>query len=84
MVLVMRNLNTIRGLISAHQTGLDRFRLMARTAVTGKFSGGFRGVLAKINFEMRLLWDFLKMYSLSLGLSLVKKLGIETFDHPEL
>merc|ERR1712241_1615468 len=29
MVLVMRNLNTIRGLISAHKSGLDRFRLMA-------------------------------------------------------
>ena len=84
MVLVMRNLNTIRGLISAHNTGLDRFRLMARTAVTGKFSGGLRGALARFHFEMRLLWDFIKMYSLSLGMTLVKKLGIETFDNPEL
>ena len=38
MVLVMRNLNTIRSLITAHGTEVDRFRLMARSAVSGKFS----------------------------------------------
>ena len=84
MVLVMRNLNTIRGLITAHGTGVDRFRLMARSAVTGKFSGGFRGFIAKLNFEIRLFWDFIKMFSLSFGLSIVRKLGIETFNNPEL
>jgi len=84
MVLVMRNLNTIRGLITAHGTEVDRFRLMARSAVSGKFSGGFRGLLAKFRFEMSLLWDFIRMYSLSVGLNIVKKLGIESFDHPEL
>lgn len=84
MILVMRNLNTIRGLITAHGTGVDRFRTMARTAVAGKFSGGFRGALAKFVFEMRLLWDSIKMFSLSVGLNIVKKLGLEALDHPEL
>ena len=84
MVLVMRNLNTIRGLITAHSTGVDRFRTMARTAVTGRFSGGFRGVLAKFVFEMRLLWDSIKMFTLSASLNIVKKLGLEAMDHPEL
>ena len=74
MVLVMRNLNTIRGLITAHGTEVDRFRLMARSAVSGKFSGGLRGLLAKFSFEMSLLWDFIRMYSLSVGLNIVKKL----------
>jgi len=83
MVLVMRNLNTIRGLITAHKTGVDRFRLMARSAVTGKFSGGLRGFVARLNFEIRLFWDFIKMFSLSMGLSVVRKLGIVAFDNPE-
>ena len=84
MILVMRNLNTIRGLITAHRTGVDRFHTMARTAVAGKFSGGFRGALAKFVFEMRLLWDSIKMLSLSVGLNIVQKLGFEALDHPEL
>merc|ERR1711973_1083071 len=33
-----------------------------------KFRGGLRGLLAKFSFEMSLLWDFIRMYSLSVGL----------------
>ena len=80
MVLVMRNLNTIRSIITLHKSGVDRFRLMARVAVSGRFSGGFRGALARLGFELRLTWDYVKMLAMSVGFSIASKLGLAIVD----
>ena len=76
MVLVMRNLNTIRSIIQLHKSGVDRFRLMARIAVSGKFSGGLRGFMARLVFEFRLAWDFVKMTAMTVGLNIASKVGL--------
>ena len=80
MVLVMRNLNTIRSIITLHKTGVDRFRCMARVAVSGRFSGGIRGMLSRLVFELKLTWDWVKMSALSVGLGLASKLGLAIVD----
>ena len=80
MVLVMRNLNTIRSIISLHKSGVDRFRLMARVAVSGKFSGGVRGLWARLIFEMRLAWDFVKMAAMTVGFNIASKMGLAVID----
>ena len=80
MVLVMRNLNTIRSIITLHKTGVDRFRCMARVAVSGRFSGGIRGMLSRLAFELKLTWDWVKMSALSVGLGLASKLGLAIVD----
>ena len=80
MVLVMRNLNTIRSIITLHKTQVDRFRLMARVAVSGKFSGGVRGVLARCGFELKLFWDFVKMSIMSVGFGIASRLGLTLVD----
>merc|ERR1719312_1962040 len=54
IVLVMRNINTVRSIVTLHKSGVDRFRAMARIAVSGRYSGGIRGFLARVLFELRL------------------------------
>jgi len=76
MVLVMRNLNTIRSIITLHKSNVDRFRLMARVAVSGRFSGGFRGTLARVVFELKLAWDYVKVTAISVGFGIASKLGL--------
>lgn len=76
IVLVMRNLNTIRSIVTLHKSGVDRFRAMARVAVSGRFSGGFRGALARMLFEIRLAWDALKMTAIGVGMNVALRLGI--------
>ena len=80
MVLVMRNLNTIRSIIQLHKSGVDRFRLMARVAVSGRFSGGLRGLMARLVFEMRLAWDFVKMTAMTVGLNIASKVGLAVIN----
>jgi len=76
IVLVMRNLNTIRSIVTLHKSGVDRFRAMARVAVSGRFSGGFRGALARVLFEVRLAWDAVKTTAIGVGIVLAVRLGI--------
>ena len=76
IVLVMRNINTVRSIVTLHKSGVDRFRAMARIAVSGRYSGGIRGFLARVLFELRLAWDMVKMTGLGVGMSLATKLGI--------
>lgn len=78
MVLVMRNLNTIRSVLHEHGSGVDRFRAMARVAVSGRMGGGLRGGLARAGFEVRLAWDAVKMAVLRSCLALVARLGLWT------
>jgi aarF domain-containing kinase len=76
VVLVLRNLNTIRSIVRLHKSGVDRFRLMARVAVSGRFSGGFKGFLARVWFELWLAFDAVKMNGIALGMSIAARLGI--------
>jgi len=76
IVLVMRNLNTIRSIVTLHKSGVDRFRAMARVAVSGRFSGGLRGALARVMFEVRLAWDACKMTVLGVGMNIAVRLGL--------
>jgi len=76
IVLVMRNLNTIRSIVTLHKSGVDRFRAMARVAVSGRFSGGLRGALARVMFEVRLAWDACKMTAIGVGMNIAVRLGL--------
>eukprot|EP00092_Neocalanus_flemingeri_P027570 GFUD01029911.1.p1 GENE.GFUD01029911.1~~GFUD01029911.1.p1 ORF type:complete len:549 (+),score=182.34 GFUD01029911.1:59-1705(+) len=76
IVLVMRNINTIRSIVTLHKSGVDRFRAMARVAVSGRFSGGLRGVLARALFEMRLAWDAVKITAIGVGIGIAVRLGM--------
>lgn len=76
IVLVMRNINTIRSIVSLHKSGVDRFRAMARVAVSGRFSGGVKGALARVMFEVRLAWDACKMTAIGFGMNIAVRLGI--------
>jgi len=80
IVLVMRNINTVRSIVTLHKSGVDRFRLMARVAVSGRYSGGIKGLLARVWFELRLAWDKVKMTSIGVGMSIAARLGIGLSD----
>jgi len=75
IVLVMRNLNTIRSIVTLHKSGIDRFKEMARIAVIGRFSGGFRGNIARIVFEARLIWGALKTYAFGIAMAVMYHVG---------
>jgi len=76
IVLVMRNINTVRSIVTLHKSGVDRFRAMARIAVSGRYSGGIRGLFARVMFELRLAWDMVKMTTIGVGMNIAAKLGI--------
>jgi len=86
MMLIMRNLNQIRSIIKAkeHGTGVERYREMARVAVSGRLGGGIRGYVAQVTFDMRLSWDWLKTKMFKLGFSIALKLGYLPDILPEL
>ena len=48
---------------------------MARVAVSGRFSGGLRGTLAKVVFDLRLAVDWFKTGLMRLGIRLATTLG---------
>eukprot|EP00088_Acartia_fossae_P023432 TRINITY_DN2444_c0_g1_i11.p1 TRINITY_DN2444_c0_g1~~TRINITY_DN2444_c0_g1_i11.p1 ORF type:complete len:553 (-),score=124.63 TRINITY_DN2444_c0_g1_i11:498-2156(-) len=75
MMLIMRNLNQIRSIIKDHNTGVERYREMARVAVSGRLGGGVRGFAAQLAFDMRLTWDWLKMSMIKFGMSVALRLG---------
>jgi len=84
MMLIMRNLNQIRSIIKEHGTGVERYREMARVAVSGRLGGGIRGYVAQVTFDMRLSWDWLKTKMFKLGFSIALKLGYLPDILPEL
>lgn len=75
MMLIMRNLNQIRSIIKEHNTGVERYREMARVAVSGRFSGGIRGYAAQVAFDLRLTWDWFKTGFIKMGINMALKLG---------
>lgn len=64
MILVIRNLNTIRSIMQDHKSTVDRYRIMAKIAVRGKYkvanlsvSKYIRGGIYKAKFEIH-LWIY--------------------------
>ena len=55
IILVMRNLNTIRSIVTLHKSGVDRFRVMARVAVSGRLRGALARVMFQVPFKKRKL-----------------------------
>lgn len=68
MLLVIRNINTIRAIMQDHKSTVDRYRIMAKIAVRGKYKianpsvGNYvRGTLYKAKFEIHLwLYSFIQ------------------------
>ena len=58
-----------------HGSGVERYREMARVAVSGRFSGGFKGNLAILVFDLRLAWDWVKMGFMKIGFKVALSLG---------
>ncbi|XP_075230033.1 putative aarF domain-containing protein kinase 5 isoform X3 [Lycorma delicatula] len=68
LMLVTRNINTIRSIARGHGDPVDRYVVMARSATQGAFVSKDGGVIAKlgslmaqIHFEYRLMLDFVKV-----------------------
>ncbi|KAK6627329.1 hypothetical protein RUM44_009806 [Polyplax serrata] len=68
MLLVIRNINTIRAIAKDHGDPVDRFTVMARSATRGAFVDKDAGILCKlkglkqrITFEIHLWTDYLKL-----------------------
>ena len=65
MLLVFRNINTVRSIVRSHGTPINRFNIMARSAISGEFNvtGGWsRGIRDKyrtwkgrMQFDIQLL-----------------------------
>jgi len=75
LMLIMRNLNTIRAIIKDHASGVERYREMARVAVSGRYSGGLRGTLARVVFDLRLTLDWVRSNVMRVGIRLATSLG---------
>jgi len=92
-MLVFRNLNIIRSIIRDHGSGVDRHRIMARSAVKGYFIKQGSGFLSRIRgswslfvFDARLMMDWARMKLAGLSMALFKWLGyasIETITSSE-
>ena len=82
LVLIFRNLNTIRAVIKDHKTGVDRYQIMARTATQGAFVhehagvvDRFKGNWFKLLFDLRLMVDSSKQFFLKLAMRVFFYLG---------
>ena len=83
LVLIFRNLNTIRAVIKDHRTWVDRYQIMARTATQGAFvhdNAGivdrFKGNWFKLLFDVRLFYDGTKQYFARWAMKIALLLGI--------
>ena len=83
LMLIFRNLNTIRAIVHDHKTKVDRYPIMARAATEGKFvrrDGGFSEFLLgswfKFVFDLRLWVDGVKMSLIGLVMSVALFLRI--------
>ena len=58
-----------------HASGVERYREMARVAVSGRYSGGLRGRLASVMFDLRLAWDWVKTGAMKFAFSVALSMG---------
>ncbi|XP_054276944.1 uncharacterized aarF domain-containing protein kinase 5-like isoform X1 [Macrosteles quadrilineatus] len=98
LMLVTRNINTIRSIARGHGDPVDRYTVMARSATQGAFvsetsglNGHLRGLLGRLHFEIRLWWDNVRMLLIRLSLRTLQVVGLapdmavimdQSFDNP--
>ncbi|XP_054276945.1 uncharacterized aarF domain-containing protein kinase 5-like isoform X2 [Macrosteles quadrilineatus] len=98
VILVIRNINTIRSIARGHGDPVDRYTVMARSATQGAFvsetsglNGHLRGLLGRLHFEIRLWWDNVRMLLIRLSLRTLQVVGLapdmavimdQSFDNP--
>uniref|UniRef100_A0A1B6CIR2 ABC1 atypical kinase-like domain-containing protein n=1 Tax=Clastoptera arizonana TaxID=38151 RepID=A0A1B6CIR2_9HEMI len=82
LMLITRNINTIRSIARNHGDPVDRYTIMARSAVQGAFVSGKSGLLSKIAglrsriyFEIKLWWDGLQLWLLKTTINSMISLG---------
>ncbi|XP_035230875.1 uncharacterized aarF domain-containing protein kinase 5-like isoform X3 [Stegodyphus dumicola] len=82
MLLVFRNINTVRSIIKFHGDQIDRYILMAKIATQGaydRFNGNllqsFIGLIDLLKLDMKLRMDSLRMYFTVLYLRILVFLG---------
>ncbi|XP_069674416.1 uncharacterized aarF domain-containing protein kinase 5 [Periplaneta americana] len=82
MLLVIRNLNTIRAIAKDHGDPVDRYAVMARSAALGQFLSDHPGLIQRalayrafLFFEMMLWCESAKLWLLRLYLRLLQVIG---------
>lgn len=82
MLLVIRNLNTVRAIIKDHGDIINRYRIMARIATRGKyqvtkqtFYKNIKGICSVVKFELRILYNNLLQCISKIYLNLLKLFG---------
>ncbi|CAB3371344.1 Hypothetical predicted protein [Cloeon dipterum] len=82
MMLIIRNINTIRSIAREHGDPVDRYTLMARSASQGAFKSDnpnirqrFRGLLMRTNFEIHLMVEAIKIRITRFVLRLLALIG---------
>ncbi|KAG7207870.1 hypothetical protein KM043_009467 [Ampulex compressa] len=84
MMLVIRNLNTIRSIAKEHGDTIDRYTIMARIAVRGRyqlanqtFRGKISGIISKVKFETCLWTHSFTQWLLKIYLNLLQLMGYD-------
>ncbi|XP_065352796.1 uncharacterized aarF domain-containing protein kinase 5 isoform X1 [Cloeon dipterum] len=82
LMLIFRNINTIRSIAREHGDPVDRYTLMARSASQGAFKSDnpnirqrFRGLLMRTNFEIHLMVEAIKIRITRFVLRLLALIG---------
>ncbi|XP_032670730.1 uncharacterized aarF domain-containing protein kinase 5 isoform X2 [Odontomachus brunneus] len=84
LLLVIRNLNTIRAIIREHGDIINRYRMMARIATRGRYRVGKQsvyknivGICSLVKFECRLWLHNLVQWLLNIYLNVLKLIGYD-------
>ena len=87
LMLVFRNLNIIRSIIRDHGSGVDRHRIMARSAVKGYFVKPGSGLVSRMRgswhlfvFDLRLMADWAMTKMASVSVIVFKWLGYASLE----
>uniref|UniRef100_A0A1B6HVX0 ABC1 atypical kinase-like domain-containing protein n=1 Tax=Homalodisca liturata TaxID=320908 RepID=A0A1B6HVX0_9HEMI len=83
VILVIRNINTIRSIARGHGDPVDRYVVMARSAAQGAFIsetsgllGTVKGMLGRLHFEVKLWWDGVRLWFIRLSLRTMTVVGL--------
>ncbi|GFS90385.1 uncharacterized aarF domain-containing protein kinase 5 [Nephila pilipes] len=87
MLLVFRNINTVRSIIKNHGDYVDRYSIMARVAIQGAYNTSHRslcdsikGLLERMKFDFILKMDSLQMFMTTAYLRILVLLGRATTE----
>ncbi|GIX96623.1 uncharacterized aarF domain-containing protein kinase 5 [Caerostris extrusa] len=85
MLLVFRNINTVRSVLKGHGDCVDRYSLMARVAIQGAYNISQKsiitsliGLVEKMKFDFVLKWESLQMFFTTVYLRFLIFLGRAT------